>query len=120
MNNETKIVHIDSKVCIHHWIIDIRNFGICRKCGAGLLATVHCPSRLPVLWQTEPNLETAHRLVRHLLADTPSLVLDETDVVQAYHRHNGNIREILFNLYDVYERRVAALNGSAEAASRQP
>jgi hypothetical protein len=92
----------------------------CRRHGAGLLATVHRPSHLPVLWQTEPTLEMTHRLVQHLLAGTPSLVLDETDVVQAYHRHKANIREILFNLYDVYEQRATAANGIATAASRQP
>ena len=28
-----KIVH-DTRGCIHHWIIDIHNFGKCKKCGA--------------------------------------------------------------------------------------
>ena len=25
----------EHKACIHHWVIDERNLGVCRKCGAG-------------------------------------------------------------------------------------
>jgi len=36
MGNERETVHKENcNECIHHWVIDQRNFGICRKCGAG-------------------------------------------------------------------------------------
>ena len=36
MGNERETVHDDDcKECIHHWLIDERNFGVCKKCGAG-------------------------------------------------------------------------------------
>ena len=25
--------HPESQACIHHWIIDVKNAGICKKCG---------------------------------------------------------------------------------------
>lgn len=34
MKNEREAVHDgDCKGCIHHWLIDERNYGVCRKCG---------------------------------------------------------------------------------------
>ena len=36
MGNERDAVHDDDcEECIHHWLIDERNFGVCKKCGAG-------------------------------------------------------------------------------------
>ena len=36
MGNGRETVHDDDcKECIHHWLIDGRNMGVCRKCGAG-------------------------------------------------------------------------------------
>ena len=35
MGSEYETVHDDDcKECIHHWLIDERNLGVCRKCGA--------------------------------------------------------------------------------------
>ena len=35
MGNECEIVHDDDcKQCIHHWLIDQGNLGVCKKCGA--------------------------------------------------------------------------------------
>jgi hypothetical protein len=34
MENECEMFHDDNyKQCIHHWLIDQRNFGVCKKCG---------------------------------------------------------------------------------------
>lgn len=34
MGNEHKTVYDDDfSKCIHHWLIDARNFGVCKKCG---------------------------------------------------------------------------------------
>ncbi|UCG83009.1 MAG: hypothetical protein JSW38_12690 [Dehalococcoidia bacterium] len=29
-----KVQDDDSNECVHHWFIDERNYGICKKCGA--------------------------------------------------------------------------------------
>jgi hypothetical protein len=35
MENERGMVHDDGRDgCIHHWLIDEKNFGVCKKCGA--------------------------------------------------------------------------------------
>lgn len=35
MENERGTVHEgDREECIHHWLIDEKNFGVCKKCGA--------------------------------------------------------------------------------------
>ncbi len=34
MGNGRETVHDDDcQECIHHWLIDERNFGVCKKCG---------------------------------------------------------------------------------------
>jgi hypothetical protein len=34
MGNEYAIVHDDNWIqCIHHWLIDAVNLGVCKKCG---------------------------------------------------------------------------------------
>ena len=33
MENEREQFNGDGKECIHHWLIDARNFGVCKKCG---------------------------------------------------------------------------------------
>ena len=34
MGNEYETVHdADCKECIHHWLIDAVNLGVCKKCG---------------------------------------------------------------------------------------
>ncbi len=34
MENERGQFNDDGKECIHHWLLDERNFGICKKCAA--------------------------------------------------------------------------------------
>jgi len=35
MENKCKTDHDDDcKECVHHWLIDVSNLGVCRKCGA--------------------------------------------------------------------------------------
>ncbi len=33
MENERVQFNDDGKDCIHHWLIDERNLGVCKKCG---------------------------------------------------------------------------------------
>jgi hypothetical protein len=75
----------------------------CRRNGCGLLITTHRPMRLPLLARTAPELATVQRLVEKLTADD-STAIAPGDVAASFDRHNGNVREIFFDLYDRYER----------------
>jgi len=34
MEDEHGTLHSDLEICVHHWLIDEKNFGTCKKCGA--------------------------------------------------------------------------------------
>jgi ABC-type cobalamin/Fe3+-siderophores transport system ATPase subunit len=73
----------------------------------GLLVTAHAPVGLPELCRTAADLDLACRLVSQLQRDHQMLVTAQ-DVVERFPRHGGNLRELLFDLYDLYERRQRA------------
>ena len=75
----------------------------CRRKGMGLLITTHRPCSMPVLACLFPDLEVVQQLVAKLSQHTPTSVT--RSVVQtSYAAHRGNVREILFDLYDRHER----------------
>jgi hypothetical protein len=76
----------------------------CRRRGAGLLVTAHQPLDLPLLARTQPTEAVAQQVVRQLLAGTESPV-KPADVTEAFKAKNGNVREMLFALYDVHQAR---------------
>ncbi len=76
----------------------------CRRAGAGFLVTSHAPTGLPLLTKLAPDQELALACFRSLTADR-STPVTESDVRIAFHAYNGNIRELLFDLYDLHERR---------------
>jgi len=76
----------------------------CRRRESGLLTTAHAPTGLPRLYETVVTLEQARRIVAGLLAPAPGAILDE-DVADCFARCDGNLREMLFALYDLYEQR---------------
>lgn len=78
----------------------------CRRRGCGLLVTAHDDSGLPTLYTTRPRLGLALALVRRLAP--PADVIGEADVEAAWHAHRGDMRETLFSLYDLFERRRPA------------
>ena len=79
----------------------------CRRRGAGLLVTVHEPVRLPLLLRTAVDPALALRIVESL---HPGMELEvcAADVSRCFEHQRGNMRETLFELYDVYERRRLA------------
>jgi len=75
-----------------------------RRRGFGLVVTSHKSVGLPDLFRTTTSLGLAHEIVRDLLGSEPSPVAaDEVD--QPFTSHEGNMREVLFDLYDLYEQR---------------
>jgi hypothetical protein len=65
--------------------------------------TSHQPAGLPVLWRCE----TTPDLLRAIIARLPDHggLVDDADIAAAFHRHGGNLRESLYDLYDRVERR---------------
>jgi hypothetical protein len=76
----------------------------CWWAGAGLLVTTHRASGLPLLVELTPSLRVAEELFRRLVQDRPSPVT-EIDVQNAFNACNGNLRDLLLDLYDQHEQR---------------
>jgi len=80
-----------------------------RKGQCGLLITTHTPAwRLPVLMQTESNYETLQSVMAHLFRNQPNIKPPNEILCRSlFEQHQGNIRNVLFDLYDDYEARAS-------------
>lgn len=76
----------------------------CRDVGAGLLITCHTSQGLPLLFHTDATIELAVSLVTQLLPAECNFI-QESDVRVSFARHGQNLRELLFEMYDLYEQR---------------
>ena len=56
-----------------------------------------------MLWRAEPDLCLARRVVDHLLAEWESVRVPEPLLNTLFRRREGNLRLVLFDLYDWYE-----------------
>ena len=74
----------------------------CRRNGWGLLVTTHASVGLPPLYQTEITFDLAKRIVAHLTQGKTPPSLDEA-LAKSLAAQGGNLRETLFDLYDLYE-----------------
>ncbi len=74
----------------------------CRQAGWGIVVTSHAPTGCPTLATTRVDLATAQAVVDCLAAGTASRPAP-AEVADALARSGGNLREMLFNLYDRYE-----------------
>lgn len=71
--------------------------------GAALLVTSHFPlGKLPVLYETTTSADLARELIAELLGDTTQDANLTADVPARLAAHGGNLRELLFELYDRY------------------
>jgi hypothetical protein len=93
----------------------------CRVYKAGLLITAHAPTTLPILFRTSTSLDLAMAIIDRLLLPSrleregPACrelvesgvrdIVGESEIRQAWIAHRGNLREMLFELYDLFERR---------------
>ena len=75
----------------------------CRQRRLGLLVTAHAPVGLPELFRTSTSVELAHAIVDRLLeAGRSRIPADELQHLFAV--HGGDLRELLFALYDQHEQ----------------
>lgn len=84
------------------WLARRRIRRDCRRRGWGLVATAHTSLGLPALYLTECDLPRFERVVRQLLAGEEWTV-DSRQLRQIHERFAGDMREMLFCLYDLYE-----------------
>jgi hypothetical protein len=82
------------------WSVDLR----CRRRGCGLLITTHRDLGLPLLFTTNSRLALAIELARELLPPGEQTIQD-ADIEAAWRERGGNLREMLFDLYDLFELR---------------
>ncbi|MCA9246392.1 MAG: hypothetical protein KDA42_04730 [Planctomycetales bacterium] len=73
-----------------------------QKYGAGLLVTAHKPTNLPILLNIEPTEARFQQIVHQLLGKRLPPINDQ-QLAELFANHRGNMREALFDLYDLYE-----------------
>lgn len=78
----------------------------CRRRGCGLLVTAHVDVGLPPLFHTAASAETTAQIAVGLLPPSDRTIAAE-DVSRLFTARRGNVRETLFDLYDLYEKRRA-------------
>lgn len=81
----------------------LRRFVEKNRCG--LLVTVHDRMRhFPVLFQTKPEFEILQQIIEFLFREQIEIDPPDPALCRAlFERHRGNIRNVLFDLYDLYE-----------------
>jgi len=80
--------------------------GHCRRQGISLMVTGHQSLGLPTLVRTGVSAELAGRLVGELLTKEQQRLLGELGLADRLRRQGGNFREVLFELYDLYEKKT--------------
>ena len=86
---------------------------LCRRHGLGLVVTAHAPVGLPALFCTTTSPELVETIVRQLLGESQSFATAE-ELQQQFLRHRGNLRELLFALYDRYEQQRGEGRGTRD------
>jgi hypothetical protein len=83
----------------------------CRRHDVGLLVTSHKPGAFSELCRTVPTLGLAGQIVAELMGGREPPLLTPDELADCFSRHGGDLREMLFELYDVYQRRLGSLRG---------
>jgi hypothetical protein len=76
----------------------------CRRRRCGLIVTAHAPVGLPDLFRTSPSFPLVEEVVGRLLQGRP-IPWSAKELSDRLEHHQGNVRELLFDLYDLYEDR---------------
>lgn len=88
------------------------------KHGAGLLLTTHTDLGLPTLCELVPRESDAVAIARHL---DPQGIVSDDDVRAAFARRKGDLRETLFDLFDLYRAKtLRSSNLGPESAAVPP
>jgi GTPase SAR1 family protein len=79
----------------------------CQLMRCGLIVTAHEPVGLPPFVQTRITTGSARRVIGHLMPEAFPF-LSEDELLQLLQRRAFNLREVLFDLYDVFEQKKRA------------
>jgi len=77
----------------------------CRRANCGLLVTAHVDAGFPMLFRTDVTAIVAQHVIAQLARETPEMVLPAEEAMRRVRELDGNLRELLFSLYDEYEAR---------------
>ena len=77
----------------------------CSRRHFGLLVTSHVPVGFPDIFRTYTSLEMTQQVVRQLIQNKQMTISSEI-IGELFARHGGNIRELLFDLYDLFEQKI--------------
>jgi hypothetical protein len=80
---------------------------LCRRAGCGLVTTAHHPAGLPELYRTSMAPDVASAVFAELTRDQPALVT-ASELQKSLAVRKGNLRDALFDLYDLHEHRRRA------------
>lgn len=89
------------------WLARRRLLRWCRRHGMGLVVTTHKSQGLPRLFETATSVELALQIADRLDAGRAASIGD-AEIAESFARHQGNLREVLFDLYDRYEQQHGA------------
>lgn len=84
------------------WLAASRLKRRCHRRHWGLLVTAHRNLGLPTLYRTASTLDLAEALVQQLA--NGQIEIERHVIRQAFVNHDGNLRDVFFDLYDHYER----------------
>jgi len=79
---------------------------LCHRCRTGLMVTAHTDVGLPTIYRTEPTKGLAEAVVARLIGDDGSIISSD-DIATAYEATGRNVRETLFRLYDVFQKKTS-------------
>lgn len=85
-----------------NWLAIRRLRRKCLRLRWGLLVSAHRDIGLPTMHRTASTLELAVSLVGQLTGEQPPI--DRDVIRRAFVNHNGNLRDVFFELYDHYEQ----------------
>jgi hypothetical protein len=97
------VAAVDGIEQLHFWSrLLLKRF--CHAHGVGLVVASHRPADLPGLYETAIDAARAWQVVQQLQNGFPPRI-QVGDLVQRLAWRQGNLREALFDLYDIYEAR---------------
>jgi hypothetical protein len=77
-----------------------------RRAGAGMLVTAHAPLDLPTVYTTWASPEIVSAIVQGLIDEhdpKSGVRIDDAEIARRLAAHGGDVRELFFGLYDLYE-----------------
>jgi hypothetical protein len=88
--------------------------GATKRRNIGLVVTSHTPGMLPTLIECSTSAKLLSDIVTRLTPNTSDPQLDARRIEDVYHKHNGNIRDALRQLYDITAATAGIFRGRDE------